>query len=65
LDHIQVMEPIIVTILDALKTGLGRTKLYEMISSREIDSVTVGTPKLVVLASLRRRLTPTVEGGLR
>jgi hypothetical protein len=58
------IEPITVTIPDALKiSGLGRTKLYEMISSREIASVTIGTRRLVVLASLRRRLTPNAEGG--
>ena len=60
----QVLDPITVTIPEALRmSGLGRTKLYEMMSSKEIDSVTVGTRRLIVLASLRRRLTPYPEGG--
>jgi hypothetical protein len=59
-----ILDPITVTIPTALRmSGLGRTKLYEMMSRREIDSVTIGTRRLVVLASLRRRLTPTVERG--
>ena len=34
--------------------GIGRTKLYELINSREIDSVKIGTRTLIKQASLRR-----------
>lgn len=47
-----VNEPVTVTIPNAIQlSGLGRTKLYELISSREIESVLVGTRRLIVFAS--------------
>jgi excisionase family DNA binding protein len=53
-----VNEPVTITVPTAIAlSGLGRTKLYEMISSGEIESVLVGTRRLIVFASLRARLT--------
>jgi hypothetical protein len=55
----QSLEPLTVTVPVALRlSGLGRTKLYEMIGKREIETVTIGSRRLIVLASLKRRLTP-------
>jgi hypothetical protein len=52
------IEPVTVTVPVALHiSGLGRTKLYELIARKEIESVTVGTRRLVVVASLKRQLT--------
>jgi excisionase family DNA binding protein len=47
--------PIItVTIQDAVKiTGLGRTKLYELIGAGRIETRRVGTRRLVDFASLK------------
>lgn len=51
------IDPLTVTVPKALQiSGLGRTKLYELISRGEIDTVLVGTRRLVVFESLRRRL---------
>jgi excisionase family DNA binding protein len=51
-------DPVTVTVPDAMKySGLGRTKIYDLISKGEIKSVRVGTRRLVVFASLKARLT--------
>ena len=53
------IEPVTITILDALRlSGLGRTKLYELLTNGEIQSVRVGTRRLIVFASLKALLTP-------
>jgi excisionase family DNA binding protein len=58
------IDPLTVTIPDAMRySGLGRTKLYEMIANREIASVLVGTRRLIVFASLKARLTAPAEVG--
>jgi excisionase family DNA binding protein len=55
------LDPVTVTIPVALRlSGLGRTKLYELLASREIESVRVGTRRLIVFASLKARLTKAV-----
>lgn len=49
--------PVTVTIPVALKiSGLGRTKLYELIASKKIKSTTIGTRRLVNYASLKALL---------
>jgi excisionase family DNA binding protein len=51
------IDPISVTIPTALKlSGIGRTKLYELIASKQIRSVRVGSRRLVNYASLKARL---------
>lgn len=48
-------EPITVRISMAVKlTGLGRSKLYELIKSGEVETTKVGTATLVKVASLKR-----------
>jgi excisionase family DNA binding protein len=52
------LDPIAVTIPVALKlSGLGRTKLYELIANRQIRSVRVGARRLIDFASLKAFLT--------
>lgn len=47
-------EPLTMTIADALhKSGLGRTKLYEIIKHREIKAIRVGRRRLIDYASLK------------
>ena len=49
------LEPLTVRIPTAMKlTGIGRSKLYELIASGDIEIVKVGTATLVTMASLRR-----------
>jgi excisionase family DNA binding protein len=55
-------EPVTVTVLTAMKySGLGRTKLYELLANREIESLRIGTRRLIVFASLKSRLTAGAE----
>jgi excisionase family DNA binding protein len=47
-------EVITVRIKDACRiTGIGRSKLYELIAAREIEVVKVGTMTLVLVAGLK------------
>ena len=56
------VEPMTVTIQTAVRlSGLGRTKLYELMSKREIESVRIGTRRLIVFASLKARLTKKID----
>jgi excisionase family DNA binding protein len=52
------IDPVTVTVSAAMKySGLGRTKLYELLTKGEIESTRVGTRRLIVFASLKARLT--------
>ena len=52
------LDPIAVTVPTAVKlSGLGRTKLYELIASKRIRSVRVGARRLIDFASLKAFLT--------
>lgn len=52
------LEPISITVPTALKlSGIGRTKLYELIASKQIRTVRVGARRLVDFASLKAFLT--------
>ena len=58
MNRTQLLNPITVTVAEALRiSGVGRTKLYELIASNEISSVTVGKRRLIDFASLKSRLT--------
>ncbi len=37
-----------------LLSGLGRTRVYELISAGELDSVTIGKRRLVIIESYRQ-----------
>lgn len=51
----QPVEPICVKINDAARMiGIGRTKLYELISSGELETVKIGKATRVTTASLHR-----------
>ncbi len=55
------LEPMTVRIPTAMKlTGIGRSKLYQLIAAGEIETVKVGASTLVSVASLRR-LTKTTK----
>ena len=40
----------------SILSGLGRSRIYELISAGEIDSILVGKRRLVVVDSWRRRV---------
>lgn len=49
----QTLKPITVTVDNAIKlSGLGRTKLYELINQGRIKTTTIGRRRLVVYSSL-------------
>lgn len=49
------LEPLTVRIPVAVQlTGIGRSKLYELIAAGKVETVKVGTSTLVTVASLRR-----------
>ncbi|NJM49701.1 MAG: helix-turn-helix domain-containing protein [Sphingomonadales bacterium] len=49
------LEPITVRIPVAVQlTGIGRSKIYELISSGDIETVKVGASTLITVASLKR-----------
>ncbi|PHR19478.1 MAG: excisionase [Sphingopyxis sp.] len=48
------IQPITVRIPMAIKmTGIGRSKLYELIGAGEIETIKVGSSRLVIVESLR------------
>lgn len=51
----QPIEPICVRVNDAARMiGIGRTKLYELISSGELETVKIGKATRITTASLRK-----------
>ena len=57
-DPAVAFEPLTVRIPTAIKlTGIGRSKLYELIASGDIEIVKIGTATLITMSSLRRLVT--------
>lgn len=51
----QPVEPLCVRVNDAARMiGIGRTKLYELISSGELETVKIGKATRITTASLHR-----------
>lgn len=49
------MEPLLVSITDAAKAlGLGRTSIYDLMRSGELETRKMGRRRLITAASLRR-----------
>ncbi|MES1975597.1 MAG: helix-turn-helix domain-containing protein [Pseudomonadota bacterium] len=49
------VEPIAIRIPEACRMiGIGRSKLYELITSGEIETIKIGVSRLVLVASLAR-----------
>lgn len=58
------IEPLSVKVPVAVRmTGIGRSKLYELIKSGEVEIVKVGTATLVKVASLRRLIDGDARGS--
>jgi excisionase family DNA binding protein len=57
IDEASAPMPITVRVREACRlTGIGRSKLYELIAAEEIEIIKVGTITLVPVKSLRRFL---------
>jgi excisionase family DNA binding protein len=53
--HSLPIEPLTVRIPVAVQlTGIGRSKIYELIKARKLDTVKVGASTLITVASLKR-----------
>jgi excisionase family DNA binding protein len=39
-------------------TGIGRSKIYELIAAGKLDTVKVGAPTLITIANLKRLVQP-------
>jgi excisionase family DNA binding protein len=51
--------PITVTVAEARRlSGIGNTKIFELIRDKQLDTVTVGRRRLIRLSSLERLLSP-------
>jgi excisionase family DNA binding protein len=54
--------PVLVTVKEARAlTGLGNTKLYELIGEKRLKSITVGRRRLVVFASIQDLVNTSAE----
>ena len=62
----QLYSPIAISVREAAqRLGLGRTKIYELMQSGELQSRTVGRRRLISMASVAAMLDqPTNEGGI-
>lgn len=48
------IEPVLISIADASRAlGIGKTKMYELISKNALTTVQIGTRRLVTLQSVR------------
>jgi excisionase family DNA binding protein len=49
------MDPVLCSIADAARVlGIGKTKTYELIGEGQLECVTIGTRRLVKVASINR-----------
>ena len=49
------MEPVLCSIADAAHTlGIGKTKAYELITSGTLETIAIGTRRLVKVESIKR-----------
>lgn len=58
------MEPLFVSVNEAGKAlNIGRTSIYELMRSGELETIKMGRRRLVKVASLRRLASDHQEGG--
>lgn len=49
------MEALVISINDAAQAiGIGRTKIYELINAKKLETIYIGRRQLVKVASMRR-----------
>ena len=61
-DKAEPQPPVLVTVIQARAlTGLGNTKLYELIGEKRLKSIMVGRRRLVVFASIHDLIKSSAE----
>jgi excisionase family DNA binding protein len=56
------LEPIAVTVKTACRlTGIGATKMYELIAAGAVESAKIGNRRLLIYASLKRICQPATS----
>jgi excisionase family DNA binding protein len=61
---VTALAPITATVKEFCRiSGLGKTKVFEMIADKSLDTVKFGTRRLVVLASYERLIAAQVRSG--
>jgi excisionase family DNA binding protein len=56
------MEPFVLSIEEARRAiGIGRTKLYELINSGALETMTIGRRRLVTVGSIKRLVDILVD----
>lgn len=56
------MEPVTLSVTDACAAlGIKRTKLYELLDARQLDSITIGRKRLVTTESIRRLVATAAQ----
>lgn len=49
------MDPVLCSVADAARVlGIGKTKTYELIGENQLECVTIGTRRLIKVASINR-----------
>ena len=57
-------EPLLCPVSEASRLlGVGRTKIYELLARRELDSIQIGTRRLVKLASIKAFIERSTGGA--
>lgn len=56
------LEPISVRITVAVQlTGIGRSKLYELMADGQLETVKIGASRLILVSSLKKLIRPSTE----
>ncbi len=56
------LEPISVRVPVAVQlTGIGRSKLYELIADGQLETVKIGASRLILVSSLKQLIRPSTE----
>ena len=63
-EHTPAQPPVLVTVRAARSlTGLGNTKIYELIGAKKLKSITVGRRRLIVFASIEDLIKANEEAA--
>jgi excisionase family DNA binding protein len=63
-EHSPAQRPVLVTVKAArLLTGLGNTKIYQLIGEKRLKSITVGRRRLIVYSSIENLIKANEEAA--
>lgn len=56
------MEPVTISVADACRAlGIQRTKLYELLGSKQLDSIQIGRKRLITTESIHRLVSDAMQ----